>query len=75
MIALAWPLRLALFECCIVIHLSQLAMQRSFIATAIVSMVSISSILVPSRQCNPPQKMDSLDDRFDGTKGRFPLAT
>ena len=70
MIARAWQMRLSLFE-----YVSQLAMQRNLIATAIISMDSISSILVPSRQCNPPQIMDSLDDRFDGTKGRFPLAT
>lgn len=75
MIARAWQMRSALFERCIVIYLSQLAAQRNFIATAIIPLDSISSILVPSRQCNPPQEMVSLDGRFDGTKGRFPLAT
>ena len=62
----------ALFDFCVALPLSQLAMQRNLIATAIISMDSVPSFLVPCRQCNPPQEMVSLDDRIDGTKGWSP---
>jgi len=65
MIVYPWPLRPALFEYCVVLPLSRLAIQRNLIATAIISMDSVPLILVPSRHCNPPQEKVSLDDRFD----------